>query len=124
MLKRQWVSFCQDINSIINKAEVERIEKVLAGDDMQGRKPGTPGIEKAADFIAGNFKSIGLQPLKGLKNYRQQFVMIQATAKEAAATLNGQAIDPKKLIAFTSRPELSVTEKSGYEKVHIKGYLN
>ena len=45
----------QDIDKIINATEVERIEKTLSSDDMQGRKTFTPGIDKAADFIANEF---------------------------------------------------------------------
>jgi hypothetical protein len=39
----------QDIDQVINPAEVESIEKVLSSDDMQGRASFSPGIEKAAD---------------------------------------------------------------------------
>ena len=49
------LSFAQNIDKIINPAEVERIEKILSADDMQGRKTFTPGIDKAADFIAAEF---------------------------------------------------------------------
>ena len=45
-------SFAQKIDKIINPTEVERIERILSADDMQGRKTFTPGIDKAADFIA------------------------------------------------------------------------
>ncbi len=31
-------SFAQQVDTIINAAEVERIEKILSADDMQGRK--------------------------------------------------------------------------------------
>ncbi len=51
----------KEIDAIINAKEVERIERTLSADDMQGRKTFTPGIEKAADFIASEFKAIGLQ---------------------------------------------------------------
>ena len=37
------LSFSQNIDKIINTAEVERIEKILSADDMQGRKTFTPG---------------------------------------------------------------------------------
>ena len=37
---------------IINVKEVERIENVLASDEMRGRKIYSPEIEKAAEFIA------------------------------------------------------------------------
>ena len=48
-------SFSQQIDKTINVAEVERIEKILSADDMQGRRTFTPGIDKAADFIETEF---------------------------------------------------------------------
>ena len=48
--------FAQKAENIITLAEVERIETILAADDMQGRAAFTPGIDKAADFIAAEFK--------------------------------------------------------------------
>ena len=47
------------IDKIINASEIERIETVLSSDDMQGRKTFSPGIDKAADFIAEEFKKAG-----------------------------------------------------------------
>ena len=45
----------------IQQSEVERIIGVLAADDMMGRQAFTPYADKAADFIAGEFKRIGLK---------------------------------------------------------------
>ena len=36
--------------------------KFLASDELEGRGPGSAGIDKAADFIAEQFKKAGLQP--------------------------------------------------------------
>ena len=49
-------SFAQDIDKIITPQKVLAIEQVLAADSLMGRKPLTPGIEKAADYIAAGFK--------------------------------------------------------------------
>ena len=54
MLANQFLS-AQKIDAVISVAEVERIEKVLAADDMRGRKTFSPEIDKAADFIAAEF---------------------------------------------------------------------
>lgn len=43
----------------------------LASADLKGRKPGTPGHRKAADYIVTEFQKAGLQPLKSLNGYRQ-----------------------------------------------------
>jgi len=50
------------------------IEKVLSADDMQGRRPFTPGIEKAADFIEAQFRAAGLQSWNNSGSYRTAFL--------------------------------------------------
>jgi len=37
--------------------------RILASPEMEGRKSGTPGAERAARYIAGQFRSAGLEPL-------------------------------------------------------------
>jgi hypothetical protein len=51
---------------------LQRHVTVLASPDLRGRKPGTEGNRKAADYIAGQFHAIGLEPLASLHGYRQQ----------------------------------------------------
>ncbi|PJJ83139.1 M20/M25/M40 family metallo-hydrolase [Mucilaginibacter auburnensis] len=64
-------TYAQDVDKLIEQKDVARIIQTLAADDMQGRGTFTPGIEKAAQFIEGEFKSIGLKPLEGLNGFRQ-----------------------------------------------------
>ena len=75
------LSFSQDIDKIINAAEVERIEKILSADDMQGRKTFTPGIDKAADFIAGEFAKSKLQFFGSNKTYFQTDFNVHTSAE-------------------------------------------
>jgi hypothetical protein len=44
--------------------------QTLASDDMQGRKTGTEGYRKAADYVAKQFAALGLQPA-GTDGYLQ-----------------------------------------------------
>jgi Zn-dependent M28 family amino/carboxypeptidase len=44
--------------------------KVLAGDDLKGRKTGTPEFLQAVDYVEGQFKAIGLKP-GGVDGYCQ-----------------------------------------------------
>ncbi len=62
---------------IIKQAEVARIVQTLSADDMQGRKTFEPGNQKAARFIASEFKKTGLKPLPGLTGYEQTFQAYQ-----------------------------------------------
>ncbi|MHC1774008.1 MAG: M20/M25/M40 family metallo-hydrolase [Lentimicrobium sp.] len=45
--------------------------KYLASDEMKGRGLGTPELDEAADYIAGKFKEVGLEPMGG--SWFQQF---------------------------------------------------
>lgn len=107
----------------INVKEVSRIETALASDSMQGRKAGTPGSERAAAFIANEFKNAGLQPLAGT-SYLQPFNMLRPKLVRIRATANGTVLKPENLYAFTLQPRLQATEQSGYAVEQIKGGEN
>lgn len=124
-MKKFFVSFCllglmvavkaQDLQTIITDAEVQRVLGTLASDEMEGRRTFTKGIDKAAAFIAAEFKSYGIQPLKGSNSFLQSFAMIRPKFLSASGMLNESALDTKQIIAVTCSKELQVTEKSGYE---------
>src|SRR5690348_16398657 len=46
--------------------------KYLASPQLRGRPTGSPELEKAAHFIAGQFRAFGLKPVDG-KSYFQAF---------------------------------------------------
>lgn len=111
--------FAQDIDAVINAKAVERIERILASDEMGGRRTFTPQIDKAADFIAAEFKVAGLGTLNNSGSYRQEFVMVIPKLVSASCTFNNQDVDIKNVLIITCQPGLFVTEKSGYEKIRI-----
>lgn len=124
-MKKFFVSFCllglmiaakaQDLQTIITDAEVQRVLGTLASDEMEGRRTFTKGIDKAAAFIAAEFKSYGIQPLKGSNQYLQSFAMIRPKFISASGMLNESALDTKQIIAVTCNKELQVSEKSGFD---------
>jgi Zn-dependent M28 family amino/carboxypeptidase len=114
----------QDIDLIINPAEVEKIEKVLSADDMQGRATSTPGIEKAADFIETQFRSAHLIPWNGSHSYRQPFSMIQAKPTIISATLDGDDLPSANIQVLSSVPQQTIDETSGYEKAYVRPGAN
>src|SRR4051812_37243009 len=85
----------------ISVSEVKRIESVLAADDMRGRRAGTPDIDRAASFIADEFKKAGLQPLAG-NDFLQKFDMIRPRFKSLKASIGDQDFDTKKVIVITT----------------------
>src|SRR5262250_98908 len=72
--------------------------KFLASPQLRGRATGSPELEKAAHFIAGQFHSFGLKPIGG-KSYFQAF-SVTTNAKLGPAnhfeyTFDGQSTDLK-----------------------------
>ncbi|WP_343330499.1 M28 family peptidase [Polaribacter staleyi] len=72
----------------IDSVTVKKHLYTLASDDMEGRKTGTPGIEKAAKYIENEFKRIGLTTYDTLQNYRQTFTFTDKRSKKELTTSN------------------------------------
>lgn len=113
-------SYCQSGDSVITVAEVERIERTLASDEMQGRRTLSPGIDKAADFIAGEFQKSGLQSWHDSATYLQQFTMLKPRLVSAGGSFDGTVLDPKNVIVFTAKREIKITDESKFEVVQVK----
>jgi len=112
--------FAQEIGAIINSKEAERIEKVLASDEMRGRKAFSPDIEKAADFIATEFKAAGLKTWDNGNSFRQEFALASMKQVGLNATFDGSSVDPQRIVVVTAEPEISIDQTSGYSTRQIK----
>ena len=83
-------SFAQKVDKHIKEKKVRTVLTTLAADDMQGRKPMTPGIDKAAAFIASEFAKAGLEPLdKASGSFLQKFTMYRSEVKDQLVSING-----------------------------------
>ena len=67
--------------------------KTLASNEFEGRLTGDPGYDRAASWIAGQFKNWGLQPGVS-EGYLQPFPMQVTTVRDAGMTLWFPAADP------------------------------
>ena len=65
----------------INEISVKKHLYTLANDSMQGRKAGSPGIEKAAKYIEQQFSEIGLKPFEN-SSFRQSFKHINSRSEK------------------------------------------
>lgn len=89
--------------------------RVLASDDFQGRKPGTPGEDKTVSYLVENFHKLGLKPGNGA-SYVQQVPLVQITASaDATLTVSGAAgsrnlMFGKDMVIWSKRavPEINV----------------
>jgi hypothetical protein len=69
---------------------------------MEGRAPGTKGIEKAAAFIAEEFKKAGIQPVAN-NSYFQEFYMQRFRFQSGEATVEGKNWTRNILLHFLQR---------------------
>ena len=108
----------QKIDKIITRAETERIETYLASNELAGRKPFTPGIEKAAKFISAEFEKAGLRKTNG--SYLQSFPMYQSKVLSVAGGLDEQTLESKQVAIISKEATIQIDEKSGFDVVSIK----
>ncbi|MGL6270001.1 MAG: M28 family peptidase [Chitinophagaceae bacterium] len=117
-------SFAQKVDKHIKEKNVRSVLTTLAADEMQGRKPMTPGIEKAAAFIASEFAKAGLEPLdKASGSFLQKFTMYRSELKDQQVSINGTILDGQSCLFFPGAEELKWDNKEA-EVVYIKAGEN
>jgi len=94
----------------IDRATVDRVIRTLSSDEMEGRATFSPGIEKAATFLEGEFARIGLEKFDGLDSYRQSFTMYSLTPAGSSVRLNGDAVAPENRFFLAGRESISWTQ--------------
>ncbi|MEX6627432.1 M28 family peptidase [Tenacibaculum salmonis] len=77
--------------NIIDSLVVKKHLYTLASDEMQGRKPGTTGMEKATIYIENEFKRIGLKTYDNLATYRQNFTHKGIKMSNIIGVLEGES---------------------------------
>jgi len=99
---------------------------VLADDNFLGRKTGTEGELKAADFIAKRFKELELEP-KGTEGYYQEFTFKPSTnphqEAKVADTLEGEGLlKGRNVIGFyNNNAETTVVIGAHYDHLGLGG---
>ncbi|WP_336515309.1 M28 family peptidase [Pollutibacter soli] len=116
-------TFAQKPNQWIKEKQVASVLKTLSADDMQGRRPGTPAMDKAAAFIASAFKKAGLQPLKGNSDFLQRFNMISSETSARSLTINGRKLDNSEFVVFAGEENIK-WETGAAEIKYIKAGEN
>ena len=109
----------QKSDQIVPQDEITRIIKTLSADDMEGRATFTPGIDKAASFIENEFKKIGLQPLNGEKNYRQEFTVTRILPGVVNVIIDGRNIDAENVLVISDKALLELNSASGVKVIKL-----
>lgn len=88
--------FSNDLISNDSELRIQELTnhiKYLASDELEGRKPGTEGADKAADYIAAEFQKLGLKPVNG--KYKQSFKVRTGYKVGPASSLDFDVIVPR-----------------------------
>jgi len=109
----------QKPEQIISVEDVGRLIKTLSSDEMEGRGTFTPGIDRAAKFIENEFKQIGLKPLNGDNDFRQDFIVKRIKPQTIQATVNGKIIDRQNLLIISDLPSSGFDQSSGNKLIPI-----
>lgn len=100
-------------------ATVSRIVHTLAADDMEGRASFTPGIERAADFIVGEFERIGLEPYVN-GSFRQTFTVTRITPAGTEVLLDGEPIHNDRVMVASTNPGIAWNDDPGVALLEIR----
>jgi hypothetical protein len=74
----------------ITGADLRRHLSVIAADSLEGRDTGSPGEQKAARYLTGEFRRLGLKPV-GTDGYRQDIGLVTRTwSSPPYLVVNGQ----------------------------------
>ncbi|MCB9080915.1 MAG: M20/M25/M40 family metallo-hydrolase [Lewinellaceae bacterium] len=114
------LAFCQKIDKVINATEVERIERILSADDMEGRRTFTPGIDKAAAFIAAEFGKSKLKFLGDNTSYYQEITMTRSKPVSITGMLDEAPLTTENVVVNTTAAQLSINDLQAYEVVAVK----
>ena len=112
-------SFTQDINSIVNANEVEKIESVLSSDEMKGRKVFSPEIDKAADFIADEFKKTDLKTFNNADTYLQEFFVYQPVNTSVHVVIDDKTVPDSAIVVYSFQPKASFSQKDSVEVIKV-----
>lgn len=99
----------QNPERIITEANVSRVLKALCSDAMMGRSALEPErIEPATAYLENEFAKIGLQPLKGLNGFRQEFIKERIEPDYVQVIVNGEAMPSGEVVIFSDNPQIDI----------------
>jgi len=101
-------------NRVINKKLIDRHLITLSSDEMEGRRAGSDGIEKATQYIESEFERIGLSRYDTLNSFRQNFEFYDMSFNNVIGVLNGKSLSDEYVVVSAHYDHLGIKkEKQG-----------
>ncbi len=101
-------------SKIVSAELAKKHLSILASDEFEGRETGKPGAEKAAKYIANEFKALGLLPgVKG--SYFLDVPIVEPSFTVSALTVNGKS--------YTIGTDFSATGNTGVKTLTTANFV-
>ena len=101
-------------NRVINKKLIDKHLITLSSDEMEGRRAGSDGIEKATKYIESEFERIGLSKYDTLNSFRQNFEFYGMSFNNVIGVLNGKSLSNEYIVVSAHYDHLGINkEKQG-----------
>ena len=99
---------------VINKKLINKHLITLSSDEMEGRRAGSDGIEKATKYIESEFERIGLSKYDTLNSFRQNFKFYEMSCDNVVGVLKGKSLSDEYVIVSAHYDHLGIDkEKQG-----------
>jgi Tol biopolymer transport system component len=115
----------KNFTSEIKSTDLQAQVGYLASEELEGRLTGTPGAQQAASFIGAYFKSVGLQPLPGAKDFFQPFDFssgVRVLTNQNSAMLHAAAAPATLALDKDFRPLAFTANGTAEGEVVFAGY--
>ncbi len=109
----------QEADLTVDRARVERMIRTLSSDEMEGRQAFTPGAERAASFIRGEFESAGLATFEGLGGYLQRIPVRSVAVEERRVVVGGREVPESRTAIRVSSESLHWTAEDVVDVVAV-----
>jgi len=97
------------------RSKVEASINYLSSDELKGRENGSPELLEAANWIASEFKNIGLQSPSFAENYLQEVNLLSVENQYKSLILNDLAISDDRFFVLGQKENFQITKPNGLE---------
>lgn len=106
-------TLAQKVEHIIKEKHVKRIISSLSANDMRGRSAMVPAdIDRAAEFIAGEFRKLRLDFLPGEADYFQRFERTLIRQVDITVRANGEKVDPGNVVLISDEEHIHLDQQT------------
>jgi len=91
------------------QSKVESTLSYLSSDELKGRSNGSPELMEAANWIANEFKEIGLKSPSFATNFLQEVSLVSIENKHKSLILNGLSISEDKFFVLGQKENFQIT---------------